>query len=187
MDAMDPKFPRRFEYDRLSELPGEPSVPHFYFPGASAEGGADGVMVMIRPAAGTPWIGTFAFGRNRGHATTRVMSAPDPDVLCVVADGAGYLVRANAPREWQRVPADPVLEVRRIPELSLLVFADFTDLVAYGPSGLVWAARIATDDLRIVEVTPDRIAGTWWNPATAATVEFVVDPANGKLLGGERW
>jgi len=184
---MDSTFPRRFEYDQLSELPGTPCVPHFYFPGASAEGGADGVLVMIRPAAGTPWIGTFAFGHNQGRATTRVLTTPNPNVICVVADGAGYLVSASAPRDWQSVRADPVLDVRQVRERSLLVFADFTDLVAYGASGVVWAVRIGADDLRIVEVSADRIGGTWWNPAAGATVEFVVDPSNGELIGGERW
>ena len=184
---MDSTFPRRFEYDELSELPGGLSDPHFYFPSASLKGGADGVLVRIRPAVGTPWIGTFAFGHNRGRAVTSVFTTPNPDVICVVADGAGYLVAANAPQDWYTVQAAPVLDVRQVPERSLLIFSDFSDLVAYGVSGMAWAARIGADDLRIVDASPDRISGTWWNPATGATAEFVVDPSTGELIGGERW
>jgi len=66
-----------------------------------------------------------------------------------------------------------------------VVFADFTDLVAYGADGIAWETeRLGADDVKITDVSADEIHGTWWNPATQSTASFIVDLKTGVLKGG---
>jgi len=186
---MDSKFERRYEYELLEEGPAKGSSRHFYYPGATKAGGSDGLLIRVQPQVGDSWIGTFAFGcvlKKRGMS--RVFATPNPDVMCVVANGEGYLVSASDPQTWEEVNAVPVLDVRQIPARSLIVFADFTSLVAYGEGGIRWrSGQIGADELSILDSSADRISGTWWNPAKGATSEFVVDTMSGELIGGTRW
>jgi hypothetical protein len=185
---MDSTFACRYECEVLDELPGVRPVRHFYYPGAASDGGRDGVLLRIRPESGDSWIATFAFGKvMRRGGLTCVLTTPNPDQICVVANGHGYLASASDPTAWQDVRATPVLDVRQIPELSLIVFSDFTGLVAYGPSGVSWISEVGADEVQIVEVSLNKIAGTWWNPATQATESFVLDAASGELIEGTRW
>jgi hypothetical protein len=104
-----------------------------------------------------------------------------------VARSDGYFVNAADPLVWSEVTAVPVLDARSIPDLSLIVFSNFTDLVAYDARGVRWKSRIGADELRILEASAKRIVGTWWDPSRIASSEFVVDSATGELIAGSRW
>jgi len=144
-------------------------------------------MLLVQPESGDPWIGTFAFGVIVKAGITRILSTPNPNVICVVANGEGYLVEASNPEKCEDVRATPVLDIRQVMARSLIVFADFTTLVAYDHTGIKWkSSRIGSDDLTIMEVTDNHIRGTWWNPATSTDAEFVVDLETGELVGGTR-
>ena len=193
---MDSTFARDYEYEEIDELPSSASLPHYYYPGTTTwsetriavpvpRPPTDGVLIKVIPPRGVPWIGTFAFGIVSRNGVTRVLTTPNPDVLCVAAKGAGYLVSASDPRTWKTVRAHPVLDVRQIPASRLVVFADFTDLVAYGADGIAWETeRLGADDVKITDVSADEIHGTWWNPATQSTASFIVDLKTGVLKGG---
>ncbi len=184
---MNSEFPRDYEYEVLNELPGIAASRHFYYPGASTTGGADGLIVRVRPNGADPWLGTFAFGMFP-IGPVRVLTTPNPGVVCVVAKGDGYLVTTTNPARWETVRSVPVLDVRQVHSHDLLVFADFTGLIAYGKDGVMWdSGHIGADELKVVDVSSDEIRGTWWNPATGKYEEFAVAPSSGKLVRGTRW
>jgi hypothetical protein len=61
-----------------------------------------------------------------------IFTTPDPDRLWVVAAGEGYFVSANTPTSWEEISAVAILDVRPIAAHDIIVFADFTNLAAYG-------------------------------------------------------
>jgi hypothetical protein len=92
----------------------------------------------VKAKSGKTWVGVFAFGFG---SRTGVISTPEPNTVCVLSKGGGYLVNAESPELWEEVRACPVIDFRLLPEHELLVFSDFTGLAAYGNNGLVWRAH----------------------------------------------
>ncbi len=182
---VDLSFPHEYEVEVLDELPGAPGGPkQLYFPGSTKSGGRDGILVKVSPGEGPSWIGTFASGGLR-NGLTAIFSCPDRRSVCVVAAGNGYMVRADNPSLWKKLPSIPVLDARSIPDRHVLVFADFTKLVAYAPQGLVWITEsLSWDGITITEVTPDSITGMAWDAPTQRQVAFSVNLTTGKHEGG---
>jgi hypothetical protein len=183
--AIDTTFPQSYECEWLLETPPTTALPHYYYPGASVQGGRDGVLVKVRSECGQEWLGTFAFGRLTQRGVSGLFTTPDPDRLCVVAAGEGYFVSANTPTSWEEILAVPTRDVRPIAAHDIIVFADFTNLVAYGKTGLMWRTkRLSWDDLKIIEVTDVFIKGEFWDILSEGTATFVVDLATGAHTGG---
>lgn len=181
----DFSFSREYECELVNELPGRESASHYYYPGGTLAGGADGVIVRVKPEGGPGWLGTFAFGTYGASSATKVLSMPDPNSLCVISRGAGYVVSARDPRTWETVKAIPVIDVRSIPAAGLVVFANHTELVAYGAEGIRWRTkRLAWDGLKLIEVTNDKIVGEYWDIRCDETRTFAVDVATGAQHGG---
>jgi hypothetical protein len=181
---MDTTFPHHYECQVLPESP-RIEGPHFYYPGAYTQGGHDGHLVEIMPENGEPWLGTFAFGTIGSKGASGVFTTPSPHRLCVVATGAGYIVSASAPATWEPVRATPIIDVRPIFAQGLIVFASFTDLVAYGPTGIKWRTkRLSWDNLKITEVTNDFIKGEFWDIRSEGMERFLVDLTTGGHQGG---
>ena len=158
---------------------------HFYFPGASEKGGRDGVLLRIIPVRGTSWVGTFAFGNDIPKAVTGVYSCPDPDSLCVISKGEGYLVSATEPTLWQRIDIYPILDVRIMKDVELLLFSDHTKIAAYDPQGHRWTTKdLSWDGIEITDVTTEQVCGLGWDSPMQRDVEFMVDLQTGKHVGG---
>lgn len=182
--TIDTTFAHSYECQRLTETPRTAPV-HYYYPGASIQGGRDGILVEVRSERGESWLGTFAFGRLTPNGVSGLFTTPDPQRLCVVARGEGYLVSANTPTVWQPILATPIIDVRPIRAQEIIVFADFTELVAYGQSGIKWRTkRLTFDGLKITEVTDTSITGEFWDIRSEAMASFVVDLATGTHHGG---
>jgi len=180
---LDESFPRNFDCEYLAELPPGPHR-HFYFPGGTAAGG-DGHVVRVRPHGAEPWVGTFTFGRVSPNGKNGLFTWPDPNCLCVVSVGDGYIVRVDAPTDFQVVRARPILDVRPILAKRIVVFANFTELVAYGRSGVLWrTGRLSWEGIDVARVTDTHIEGTVWDPRSDAKVEFIVDLETGRHQGG---
>lgn len=180
---IDFSFPHRFACEVLDELPGGPA-PRHYFPRDQAAG-QDGVVARVRPETGEAWIGMFVFGKFGKAGVTRVLSMPDPEKLCVVARGAGYVVTAAKPDVWETVRAIPVVDVRALARAGLVVFANYTELLAFGEQGVKWRTkRLAWDGLKIVAVGDRTIVGEYWDIREEATQRFEVDLGTGTARGG---
>jgi hypothetical protein len=181
--TIDFSFPHRFGCQILDELPGGP-VGWRYFPGSQASG-QDGVVVQVQPEAGEAWVGMFAFGKFGNEGISRVLSMPDPEKLCVVARGSGYVVSAARPDDWGPVKAIPIIDVRAVPRAGLVVFANHTEMLAYGEEGAKWrTSRLAWDGLRILEVGDRALVGEYWDIRQEAMQRFEVDLATGAAVGG---
>ena len=184
---MNITFPHAYECEQLDEIPSHLSVEHYYYPSASKQGGRDGIIVEVRPAQGLPWLGTFAFGQITPKGSSGVFTTPNVERLCVVSRGEGYFVSTIAPGSWERVALTPIIEVHPIQAQEIIVFAEFTRLVAYGRTGLKWKTkRLTWDSLKIIEVTDTFIKGEFWDIHREVTENFTVDLTTGVHEGGIR-
>jgi hypothetical protein len=143
------------------------------------------VIVRVLPEDGEGWIGTFAFGRFGKTGISRILSMPDADRVCVVARGAGYIVTASQPDNWEEVRSIPIIDARSVPSVGVVVFANFTEMVAYDERGFRWRTkRLAWDGLKILAVGDRVLAGEYWDMRSETTQRFEVDLATGANRGG---
>src|ERR1043165_10262243 len=83
-------FIHNFECKQLKELRGV-SQQHYYYPGASTEGGQDGLVVQVFPPSRDAWVGTFAFGTVSSKAKNGLYSWPDPQICALSLKAKGIL------------------------------------------------------------------------------------------------
>lgn len=127
----------------------------------------------------------FAFGTFGRAGVTRVLSMPDPEKFCVVARGAGYVASAPQAGTWAAVRTIPIIDVRVVPTAGLVVFANYTEILAYGEGGVKWRTkRLAWDGLKIVAVGDRTLVGEYWDIRKEAMQRFEVDLASGAAHGG---
>jgi hypothetical protein len=177
-------FAHDYVVEEFGELRGTGTlkVPLIYFPPPKGRLEHNGEWLKVKAKSGKTWVGVFAFGPG---SRTAVISTPEPNSVCVISKGGGYLVNADSPELWQEVRACPVVDFRPLPEHQLLVFSDFTGLAAYGSNGLVWRSpRVCWDDLNITKVTSQTIEGTGYDPTNSFKQEmpFSVDVKTGRSL-----
>lgn len=179
---VDLAFQSNYSIKAIEELgAGE----RYYYPGATTEGGKDGLIVEVISMKGASWIGVFAFGKISPKGIIGIYSMPDPDKFCVVSRGAGYIVSSSDPEDWQEIKAIPVMDVCPIKFRNILVFADYTELVAYDEAGIKWRTeRLAYDGFKITEVTDRTLKGEFWNIRNEANETFEVNIATGSQVGG---
>lgn len=147
-----------------------------------------GLLVEVKPSTSPSWIGSFQ-PCHEDYPLTGVYACPSPEQVCIVNQGAGYLVNVNQPSNWERIHVIPILGVQRVPDRPILLFWDFQDLAAYGPEGLLWRIeRLSNDGLTITEVTASAITGISCRPLNRTPYEeevpFRIDPLTGKTEGG---
>lgn len=182
MAMINNHFEMRYTVEVVEDLSPEHESERLFFPGAARQGGGDGVSVRVGSHHGA-WTGTFAFGYPTPESLTRVLSFPSPDHLCVVSRGAGYVVRAADPTDWYEIEAFPIFDARPVVERDLLLFSDFTTVVAYGPNGLVWKTeRMSWDGLRIAAASGDYAWARAWDGSREVSVR--VDLRDGSAEGG---
>lgn len=173
-------FPSTFQIELVGEL--APMAQVYYFPPHRLQG-ADGLIVRVTPESNNPWVGIFANGERAARAKSGVYTSPDPQQLCAVARGAGYLVFARNPLNFEQIPASPIVEVLSITERDLIVFCDPWKAYGYDKNGLRWrTGRIAIDGFSIVDVTTSYIQGRG-DTLDKEDAEFFVDLEDGAVRG----
>lgn len=181
---LDLSFPANYTVKLLDELPGRGDSNALCFPG-NLRAGADGLLVRVSPTRNDPWTGVFAFGGIRQATFSRVLAMPDPDSICIVSRGAGYVVDASRPQTWETVPSVPVTDARAAPGAGIVVFANYTELVAYSARGLAWRTkRLAWDRFSIASVSSLSLVGEYEDIGTGETRRFEVDLTSGASRGG---
>lgn len=186
MLEVDFTFAHSYEVEEVGEWPatGSFGIPVLYIPQPINRPEHEGLWLKLTPTSGTPWIGVFAFGYPSPPAFSRVVSTPDPNRVCVVSNGGGYIVDLKTPNRWEQAPTWPVLDVRSVPEHGLLVFADFIRLAAYGGSKWVWQTpRLCWDELTIRNIDSETVEGTGLNPFNPhMATRFAVELRTGRSL-----
>jgi hypothetical protein len=144
--------------------------------------GSEYLWFEMTPIDGEPWVGGFECGPGR---LTGLFATPCPEVICVVAKGQGFWVPVLAPGDFEIIRSIPIQEVLVVPGKHALVFADYTELEAYGSSGFLWRTeRLSWDGLKVTEVTAEAIRGTAWDSPANREVPFAVDIESGASEGG---
>jgi hypothetical protein len=186
MLELDFTFPHSYQVEEVGEWPGTGSfgVPVIYIPQPKDRAEHEGLWLRLEAKSGQAWIGVFAFGYTSPPAFSRVISSPDPERVCVVSKGGGYIVNVEQPEVWERIPTIPVLDVRSVPEQKLLVFADFIRLAAYGSNKWAWRSqRLCWDELKITNITSETVEGTGYDPTNPGTeTRFAVELRTGRSL-----
>jgi hypothetical protein len=173
-------WPHRYEGTILPGLPAMGPEP-MQFRAVQRGLGSEGLVVEITTDA-RRWIGNFQRGDGRYNA---VYGTPSPAHVCVIAGGTGYYVSTINPNEFEIVAAYPIQDAREIVGLDLLVFADYTNLVAYGPKGLCWRTKqVSWDGVKIDRADEQAIVGRAWDATKQGEVGFLVDARTGELEGG---
>jgi hypothetical protein len=177
------RFDRNYEVEVVEESIGAEAEPTIYVPTPSQRGAQDGITLKVAPRDLKPWIGRFAFGDPSGQSLTCVLSCPNADEMCVVSSGSGYIVKTNDWTKWQAVRAIPVCDVQAARDMRLLIFADFTKLVAYDEAGLKWQSpRVSSDGIERLEVSPRQATLIGWSAAEQQKRRVAIDLSSGTVV-----
>jgi hypothetical protein len=187
MTTVDFTFAHDWSAEILSERPLKLPRRWFFFPRYAEEVERGALEVMVQPASGEPFLGTFALGFSDPLAPTGLWSCPDPRWLCAVAGGYAYLVNTTQPEEFTQVEYRPVLEVRALREQQLLLFAGHYALAAWSAQGKKWeTARLSSEGVQITGIEGQTLHGLGWDMMADRDVPFTVDLDTGEhtLEGG---
>jgi hypothetical protein len=175
-------FPASYQVRQLDELPASAEVTDLCPAGRSGTGG---LIFEVDPGDSDSWVG-FAHPTSIGsrNAVTGLFSTPDPGRLCVIAQGAAYLVDV-AIRQFVLISlSDPVTSVTSLTDVGLLLLATPWRVLAIGRDGPAWRTeRLAIDGLRLDETRDSRLVGVA-DPDSPEPRDFVIDLLNGSHSGG---
>lgn len=183
--SIDKSFPHAYQVVLLREA--TPQAPLFRFPPRHRwrRKKEDDLLVEIIPDQNGAWIASCKPGYDETIGISKVMTWPDPERICVIVAGAGYLIYVREPPRYEEVEALPITDAVAVASKGLVVFADFTELVAYGASGTVWrTGRLSWDGIKLASVEEESIVGYGWDAADEKEVKFVVDLETGSHEGG---
>jgi hypothetical protein len=107
---------------------------------------SEGIVVRFEPDAGPEWIGNLEPGYG---GTTKIVPWEDAHAFIVIADGATYFVRPDAPDDWRHLAADGwdcVLTPSH--DLAILCTEDGLSAITRNGSEL-WSRWLALDGYRV--------------------------------------
>jgi hypothetical protein len=177
------QFPISGKIDVLREIPGKTGS-HFYFPREGV--GPYSLVLRVEPAEGASWIGSFRDGYETAAAVTGAFGWPDPQRICAISKGQGYLVNVGDPSDFVVIDeVFPIYFACPVVEKGLFVLADFTGLAAFSAEGLKWQRdRISWDGLKNIEIKEEDIIGEAWSAPEETWIPFEIDISTGEKKGG---
>jgi hypothetical protein len=184
--VLDSTFPHDWKAEVLTARPMILPARQFVYPALVEEVERGALEIMIRPSGEAgPFLATCALGFAADSVPSGIWTCPDPAWICAVAGGYAYLVDTSDPERWEQVAYRPVTNVTVVAEHSLLVFAGFQSLLAWGRSGKVWeTGRLSWDGLRITAIHGETLLGLGWDMTTDRELEFNVNLKTGEHRGG---
>jgi hypothetical protein len=143
------------------------------------------LQLMVSPTRGGTFLATCALGFKDPSMPTGIFSCPNPQEICAMAGGYGYLIDTTRPERCTLLSLKPVVEVRTLLAQGLLLFAGFHSIAAWGRDGLAWeSARLSWEGIRITGLEGNTLHGMGWNLMTDREVAFSVDLLTGQHQGG---
>jgi len=180
---IDKTFIHTYDIQILDEMKTGHEI--YYYPEASTQGGKDGIIVQVGSTQGQTWIGVFAFGNITRNGFSGVFTTPHQSKLCVVANGTGYFVDANNPKDWEEIKLVPITDVKISESQNIIVFADYTKLIAYDSNGIKWKTKqLAWEKLKITECSNTYIKGEYYDIRSEGMEVFEVNLLTGTSTGG---
>jgi hypothetical protein len=177
------EFPARYELVFHDRIPREAGMPVWELPaGVHADPQHElalAPIVEVRPAAGSPWVGIF-FAEHGVNIRGTLIGWPDEESLCFFGGGGAYVVHSSGPARVTLVEGGPVLQQQYVvAEAGVVLFADWTNLLAYDRSGLRWQSpRLADDEVQVDGVEGDVIGCSGFFGANGKQ-NFTVDLRSG--------
>ena len=178
------KFSANYRLNFDVELPAAGGGFRIFAHSPATPHGCDGPLIRIESKSGIPWLACFCKGFKSGDVADAAYTTPNPDVACVISNGAGYWVN-TLERDATNVPVFPIRQVECTHHL--LLFADFTNIAAFGSNGPLWVSdRLVWENLIIntVDENNGRVLCQGWNPLAARDVEVIVDLQTGRAITG---
>lgn len=185
MSKVNQSFPAAWSAEILRARP--PILPrrHYTYPAIVEEVERGALEVMVRPAAGEPFLATCALGFASPAVPNGVWSCPDAATMCAVAGGYAYMIDTAEPGRFEQIGYRPVTEVRALSEVGLLLFASFHSVEAWGASGRAWqSGRLSWEGVRLGHVHGEELEGWGWDLRTDREIPFTLDLRTGRHLGG---
>jgi len=142
--------------------------------------------IVVVPKTGRAWTAEFSVDYDVPPAVSGVYATPDPDKVCVVVGGCGYMISALQPSEYQRISCFPIVAVAQATKASRIVFADFTNLAAWDRSQETWRSdRASVDGIEFLNFNGSTLFARGWEDdgSTLQPFEFRVDLVSGSLSG----
>ena len=141
------------------------------------------VRVMVKPRTGGSILITAALGFKDPSMPVGVWRCPEPDWICVVAGGYGYLASTLEPARVTLLGMKPVVEVREAG--GLLLFVGFQTVLAWGVDGVAWeTGRLSWEGVRVTSVGEEEVVGLGWDLVADVEREFRVSLKTGEHVGG---
>jgi hypothetical protein len=183
------EFPHNWSVETLKNAPLIAPARQFIYPqqiaGEEDALARGALQLIVRPSIGGNFLATCALGFTDKSMPTGVFSCPNAYQLCAVAGGYAYIIDTHHPEHATHIPLKPVVEVRVLPTHSLLIFAGFHTILAWGQQGQAWETqRLTWEGLRITSIEGDTLHGIGWNLLTDKEVPFTVDILTGHHQGG---
>ena len=142
---------------------------------------------LVIPNESLPWIGVVSPGAFPSCSyLNAIYSCPNPNQFCVVHNGLALIIKSGGPGRRMRVPCTPVLEVKVLIENQLLLFTDYTGVVAWGKDGLAWLTRpLGFNGVKLAYSDKDYIYGTSFNADhSRPSTPFQIHLRTGEVIGG---
>jgi hypothetical protein len=182
-------FPVSYELEQLNRIDRSGGRRAYGFPDAvlldRQQELADRPILGVTPEAGEPWVGVFYGGDYKAPASapSRLIAWPDARSFCVLYGGSAVVVRADDPQKTYEIDTYPVTQMFVAAERGIVVFADFTNLTAYGGAGLLWRSqRLALDEVRVEGIEGDALTvyGFFGGSSNRLTVDVATGQASGQ-------
>lgn len=168
-----------YSIDIIKEIPTNSEL--VVFPKEKTTNGG-GLLVKV-VANKSHWIGMFLFGSLMNKGKNGIYSLPEVGKFVVIAKGAGYIVTANDPDDWQKLRLQEVINAYMVKEMDLVLFINPWKICAYSNQGLSWVSdRIAIDGMEVNKIDGGFLFGTV--DFLEEQIEFKLDLQNGKHEGG---
>ncbi len=175
-------YPR---FDVLFKDEPSKSVSVYCYPGAVEDGFVDGVSLELIPQKGESWFGSFAEGEVSQNAVSVVIAMPDRTSVLVISRGEAYIVDTSNPRNWEHLALIPVMGWTVSKTRELVLLWDFSRVVAYGVSGIVWKTpSISWDGVSNVAINKDDAIFNVWNAPIESHQTATVNLRTGVVKGG---
>jgi hypothetical protein len=176
-----PEFGANYVIHSDRDLPSGGKAPIQFPPGREGIG-LDGPLLSIELSDRTTWLAVLSGGFRNGNFVDGIFHTPDPDTVCLVTCGRGYWVNTIS-RTSLDIPRVPIRQIEATPDI--MMFADFSNVSAFGKEGLLWTSgQLVSDRLSIQNVnkSADIVTCIGWDDYTQAEVTVRLDLGTGRPL-----
>lgn len=180
-------------------LPARPLIlppRHFIYPRDAEEVERGALEILVRPegsdadkepdqkrSSAQEFLATCALGFRDPIVPTGIWACPNSRDLCAVSGGYAYLIDTAAPERFTMLPYRPVLQVRSLPEHSLLLFVGHHAMLAWDARGLAWQSEKLSDEgLTITSIEAGLLRGLAWHMLTDKETAFALDLRTGRKV-----